>query len=299
MTPRKLDLLIACPAYGGNGGIASLHPDVAQWLIDVHNERHVDPYLRDRIGRLATEFHSDTPITMVRNRYVQQAKQGGFDILLMVDSDQSPDCELGCDPDAKPFFRTSFEFLYEHYERGPTCVFAPYCGPPPVENVYVFDWTNCANSGDEVDMQITQYSRREAARMTGIQPAASGPTGLIMTDVRCYDLYGPPHFDYEWPHEKACPHCHTSIPGIRAEKASTEDCYALRDLSLCGMHQLGYNPVHCNWDAWAGHWKPLNVRKPRPLTLEQVGRNYLNAAKSPSGRLKYERLNLPIPNGAA
>jgi uncharacterized UPF0146 family protein len=50
-----------------------------------------------------------------------------------------------------------------------------------------------------------------------------------------------------------------------------------RDLSLVGTTQLGYNPVFCNWDAWAGHWKPKCVGKPAILSASSVGHKLKDA----------------------
>jgi hypothetical protein len=43
-----------------------------------------------------------------------------------------------------------------------------------------------------------------------------------------------------------------------------------RDLSLVGTQKLGYNPVYCNWDAWAGHWKPKCVGKPQVVAAKDI-----------------------------
>jgi hypothetical protein len=301
MKPRQFDIYIACPAYGGNGGISSIHPDIAQWMLDVHKACWQGEWHGDRIGRVMVDFHADTPITMVRNAIVQRAKAAGADVLIMVDSDQAPDIELGRDPQAKPFFQSSFDFLYQHYERGPVCVFAPYCGWPPNEAVHCFHWTNGETDGEPSDMQLTPVSRREALLMKGIHPSGAGPTGLIMYDLRCFDLYGPPHFDYEWKEDGlGCEHCGQPSPGPRAEKGSTEDVMATRDLSLAGAAKLGYNPLFCNWDSWAGHWKPKCVGKPKPILPDHVSGQMKAALLSgPSPvRHRIERVSFPIPNGS-
>jgi len=93
-------------------------------------------------------------------------------------------------------------------------------------------------------------------KMAGIQECAALPTGLIMYDMRVFELTEPktledkPWFYYEWSDMYA------------SNKASTEDVTMTRDVSLVGTQKLGYNPVYCNWDAWAGHWKPKCVGKP-------------------------------------
>jgi hypothetical protein len=262
--PRRLRVGIASFSYGGNGGIRSQVPDVGDWKLDTILAARKDP-------RIEEIFHfdlADTPITMTRNRAVLSAREHGADVLIMVDSDMSPDSE----PDGKPFFDTSFDFLYKHYDRGPVCIGAPYCGPPPDELVYVFEWRNRRNEDPNPDFKIDMYPRNVAAMMTGIVPAAALPTGLIMYDMRCFDLTEPrdehddPWFYYAWKTKHA------------ADKTGTEDVMQTRDLSLMGIQKLGYNPVFCNWDAWAGHWKPYLVRKPRPIGADYVSNKFLEAA---------------------
>lgn len=288
MTPRKLNVFVACFCYGGNGGISSVHPDIAMWLL-----ANAPKMKGDRIGWSKVEFISDTPITMTRNKAITRARELGADIVVMLDSDMRPDLCLDRDPLAKPFWDTSFDYLYKHYDTGPVMIGAPYCGPPPHENVYVFRWrSRQGNHPDDVDMQLEQYTREEAAIMGGIQEAAALPTGVIMADVRLFELSDPksqvanlkqqgyeeniardlsrPWFYYEWQDEY----------GDR--KASTEDVTATRDLSLIGQNVLGYNPILCNWDAWGGHWKPKLVGKPQLLTQSEVATRYSLAQKRPA-----------------
>ena len=86
-TERKLSLLIATFPYGSNGAAASTHPDAQQWADDLFHTAKDDPRI-DRVGRAS---FNDTPITMTRNEAVMAARDNGFDMLLMVDSDQKPD----------------------------------------------------------------------------------------------------------------------------------------------------------------------------------------------------------------
>jgi hypothetical protein len=110
------------------------------------------------------------------------------------------------------------------------------------------------------------YDRHTAVKMAGIQECAALPTGLIMYDMRAFELTEPktdddkPWFYYEWKDRFA------------AEKASTEDVTMTRDLALVGTQRLGYNPVYCNWDAWAGHWKPKCVGKPVSIPASGVSK---------------------------
>jgi len=266
---RVLKLGIAGFPYGGNGSTSSEVPDIRHWMAKVMlraaADRRIDPdiWIKD---------FSDTPITMTRNRAVVEAKQAGVDVLIMVDSDMRPDCELGSDPEAKPFFETSFDFIYKHWDKGPAVVCAPYCGPPPYENVYVFYWSTSETDGQNIVHKLEMYPRETAAVMKDIQPCAAQPTGLIMFDMRAFNLTDPKTlgtkdgwFYYEWAD------CYA------AEKCSTEDVTATRDISMHGILELGYSPIYCNWDAWAGHYKPKCVRKPRVIFVDQIGDKYKNA----------------------
>lgn len=245
---QKFNIGFCTFSYGGNGGISSEVPDIREWMVPLVAQASKDPRIENiRIWNLA-----DTPITMTRNRAVLQAREYGVDVLVMVDSDMKPDMI----PGATPFFQSSFDFLVNHYPKGPCVIGAPYCGPPPVECVYVFRWQNMQSHNPNPDFQLEMYDRHTAVKMSGIQECAALPTGLIMYDMRAFALTEPktdgdkPWFYYEWKDRYA------------AEKASTEDVTQTRDLSLVGTQKLGYNPVFCNWDSWAGHWKPKCVGKP-------------------------------------
>lgn len=281
----QLKVAFCFPAYGGNGGVSSESPQIRQWYSQVLQTAKADPRISDVFDLTV----SDTPITMVRNYFVRAAQSAGVDVLVMVDSDMHPDFELGKDPHAKPFWETTFDFLYSEREQGRlACVGAPYGGPPPAENVYVFRWASKGVYGDETAFELAQYTREEAAAMVGIQEAAALPTGLIAYDMRLFDITAPSGrkredilldlrngklsvqqaemqlregwFYYEWKDNYA------------AEKASTEDVTQTRDVSLIGQGILGYNPVHCNWDAWGGHIKPWTVGKPQKITTNFVNR---------------------------
>jgi hypothetical protein len=256
---QKFTVGICTFSYGGNGGISSEVPDIREWMVPMVSEASKDPRIQDiRIWNLA-----DTPITMTRNRCVLMARDYGCDVLVMVDSDMKPDMLVNAEG-AKPFFQSSFDFLVDHYAKGPVVIGAPYCGPPPTECVYVFRWQNQQNENPNPDFQLEMYDRHTAIKMAGIQECAALPTGLIMYDMRAFGLTEPrsesdkPWFYYEWSDMYA------------AQKASTEDVTMTRDLSLVGTQRLGYSPVFCNWDAWAGHWKPKCVGKPQVIDAKGV-----------------------------
>lgn len=281
MEPRKLNVFIAFFPYGGNGGVSSEHPSIRDWLATTLLAASKD----ERIAHFDWQDFCDTPITMTRNEAVEVARKRGADILVMIDSDQHIDMYVGVDPTATKFFDTAFDFIYAKYEKGPHVVAAPYCGPPPHENVYMFQWGNSESLTPDATFECKQFGREEAGLRTGIEPVACAPTGVIMYDMRLFRegdkaILEHPYFDYEWIGDgKKCKHCNQYKPGPRAEKASTEDVVNTRDLALIGHMKLGYNPLHCAWPCWAGHYKPKCVGKPIPTTIDQVNERYVNAVK--------------------
>jgi hypothetical protein len=257
---QKFNVGFCTFSYGGNGGIASEVPAIREWMTPLVCELSRHP----QVGSIRIWNIADTPVTMSRNKAVLQARAYGVDVLVFIDSDMTPDMYMGHDETAKPFFQSSFDFLVKHYHKGPCVIGAPYCGPPPNECVYVFEWRNMRSESVNPDFQLKMYERAQAAKFTGIQPCAALPTGLIMFDMRAFEVTEPkikedhPWFYYEWSDKYA------------SEKASTEDVTMTRDLSLTGVEKLGYNPVYCNWDAWAGHHKPLVVGKPQFISPKDI-----------------------------
>lgn len=286
MKPLQLNVMIARYPYGGNGATSSESPSVTDWLVETVIKMKSD----QRIDLVMPWKKSDTPIPMVRNDSVADAKKSAADLLLMIDSDMNPDHERGLDTEFKPFWDSSFDFLYERYKKDLlTVVGAPYCGPPEIENPYVFRWTNHESNTPNADWRITGFSREEAAMRGGFEEVAALPTGLILFDMRVFDLVEPPYFYYEYEGEgEPCPHCGLRKPGMQARKSSTEDVTATRDIAMHGQMKLGYSPIFCNWHSWAGHWKPKCVGKPRLLTGDMISKKYQEAVLS--GRKQNERL---------
>lgn len=246
---------------------ATDHPDTTDWLVETVLKCKAD-------SRISNVFHSrfdDTPITMTRNQAVDRAMKVGADYLVMIDNDMRPDCE----PDGLRFWDTSWEFLMQH--QGPCMIGAPYCGPPPISNVYVFRWSCWQNRRDvpDKDARLEQFSREEAARLCGIGPVDALPTGLVIIDMKAFDSLTPPYFDYEWTNKR------------QIEKGSTEDVMMTRNLKLAGV------PLYCNWDAWAGHWKNYLVRKPKLMTIDDMGEQFMDAISK--GYRKDERVKDVVP----
>jgi hypothetical protein len=200
---------------------------------------------------------------MSRNRALKQAQALGVDIVCMIDSDMAPDL-----PHQRPFWDTSLDFLLRH--QGPCLIGAPYCGPPPTENVFVFQWGRRQSDNPNVDMQIMQFTREESVVRSGFEEVAALPTGLILIDTRALERVKPPYFEYEYEDEE-----HT-------QKSTTEDVFFTRNLSLAGV------PCYVNWDSWAGHIKKKVVGKPSLLTCDDARESFREAILS--GRRKGEKL---------
>lgn len=249
--------------------------DLANWVtqtvISCREDKRIGP------GNVSTWHVADTPITMGRNRAVKVAQDAGYDYLVMVDDDMVPDLPY---EGAKPFWPSTFDFMVNH--PGPCAVAAPYNGPPPEENCYVFRWANRESGHPNADFQIEAYRRAECENMRGIQPCAAFPTGICVFDVRAFDVLRKAkmsneqilegfkagaltkdaairqlkmqtgHFYYEWTDDG------------QTEKASTEDVTLSRDLGYVGV------PIYCNWDAYAGHRKIKTVGRPGAIPAHVV-----------------------------
>jgi len=282
MIPAKLKVMFTSFPYGGNGGTSSEVPAIRHWYAKAIQAAVSD----ERISGVLSQDYVDTPITMTRNKAVLDARKHGADVLVMVDSDMHPDLYLGVDKDATPFFETAFDFIYKRRMAGrPSVIGAPYCGPPPIECCYVFQWCNKESDhpGDQ-DMELKMYEREEASRMAGIGECAALPTGLIMFDMEVFDITDPVHtfkrlkdqgksdreakaltsswFSYEYGNI------------YEAEKHSTEDVVATRDMGMVVQKLRGYNPLHCAWNCWAGHYKPKLVGRPRPIYTDAINERY-------------------------
>lgn len=241
----KVKLMI-CRFPGGY----SENPDVTDWLVQTVCLMKADERIDDEIINFR---RTDTPITMTRNLAIEEAVKREVDFVVMVDNDMKPDAyhesnsnAISFDPNAKLFWQSSFDFAYQMKKQGmPCCIAAPYCGPPPVENVYVFEWANReSDTADEGEVRLEQFTRESTRHLCGIQEVAALPTGLILIDMEGIKRLTPPYFYYEYGTE------------YETNKASTEDVAFTRDLSMVGVKQ------YCNWDAWAGHWKMKCVGRP-------------------------------------
>lgn len=263
---RTLSVYFSTYPYAGNSTSTSLCWPTCEWLIKTMVRLKTEEKFTSRIHEVHITPYCDTPVYMSRNAAVRDARRGGFDVLVMLDSDMEPDLLLGKDPDAVPFIDAAFDRIYEKYDEGPRFVASPYSGAYPVCNAFEFLWrrhNNDPNAGFELD----QYHREEVMYLSGIQCAAAAPTGLIMYDMRCFDLIEPPYFHYEF------------TDAEKTKKASTEDVQNTRDISLSGIQKYRYNPCEIAWSSWSGHLKTSCIGKPQEFTAEMVSDSLARALR--------------------
>jgi len=225
------------------GGTTSMH--TSPWLLETFGKMLEDPKIGK--GNVLVWQIADTPITMGRNRCLVAAEKHDCDFVLMLDNDMFFDLPY---KDSVPFWDAAWPFALEHH--GPCVIGAPYCGPPPNENVYVFRFENTQSDDPNPNFKLYPYARNEATMMHGIKRCAALPTGLMLIDMRAVKRLPHPRFYYEWTDE-----AHT-------DKASTEDVTFSRDLTYAGV------PLYCAWDSWAGHIKPKMVGRPQAIPDDNV-----------------------------
>lgn len=248
----KFKVLFAFFPYGNRE-----NPSLRKWFTRTIMACKAHP----NIGEILDKDFDDTPITMSRNAAEKLAREQQCDLLCMVDSDMKPDLYLNTPGSgAKPFWDSSLEFVLNH--QGPCVVAAPYCGKPPHENTMVCTWRKAQSEHPNVDMRLALYEREEAAVRAGFEEVGALPTGLILIDMRVFKYIEPPYFEYEY-----------ADPPYNTQKATTEDIYFTRNLSLAGV------PQYVNWDAWAGHFKEKCVGKPTILTKDLVAEGFREAIK--------------------
>lgn len=211
------------------------------------------------ISRVTLWYSGDTPVTMTRNQCVLKAESEGVDFLFMLDSDNHPDYYVGIDPQAKPFWSSSLEFLLR--QPFPSLVAAPYCGGPPHEGVHAFRWVNHESDNSNPDFALKALTRHEATLLRGILPCAAAATGVMLIDMRGMKAMPHPRFYYEWKDES------------ESQKASTEDVAFVRDWCFRG------NRAFINWDSWAVHYKVKSVGKPHRVSLGSINRAMREEAK--------------------
>lgn len=248
--PDKVNVLVNVLTYS-----RTLHASVFSYCCGV------GPALADhpRVDRVVVSYTHGYPTDRCRNAACKQAKADGFDLLLMIDDDMSPDLLLGSDPGAKPFLPTAIDFMAAH--DGPCIVGAPYCGGPPYQDVMVMkNRVYAPDQPDGVGQKIDKYTRDEAAVATGFEKVAALPTGMLLVDLRVLDVLSPPWFSYEY-----------ADPPFNTRLASTEDVVFTRNLAWLGV------PQWVAWDSWAGHNKFYVTGKPRLSPVDEIPQSIYKA----------------------
>lgn len=274
MDRPKARVFVALFTYGGNGGIASMSPDLCLWLMRFYHEAKTNP----QIDFLGVKNYSDTPITMVRCLAVEDAKALKADMILMLDSDNIPDGYVGHYEAAKPFFPTAFEFAYERLLKGiPTVIAAPYCGPPPPpvdepgvehggEVPYLFEWADKESDFPDGRKRLSILTRNHASRLAGIYPVAALPTGVCLFTLKAFEGLKQPYFRYE-------------MDPTGSRKNSTEDVVATRDISLFWKITKGYDVLFAACDSWALHVKTKKVGRPQHVPIESISEDFADAIR--------------------
>lgn len=280
MPKRKFSLFFAYFPYGGVGASPSEHPAIRNWFAKLLRDLYTK--YSDQISSVAWKDFADTPITMTRNAAVLEARKANADIIVMVDSDMIPDLYL--EPTyaaeypveaqgARPFIEVVLQEFEARWHVGPYSICAPYCGPPPYSPVYVFTWEGGSHEIPDDLFKLKMFGRQEAAMLTGVGPCAAQPTGCIAMDMRLFEMAEPDPingkgwFYYEFKN------------GHHAKKDSTEDVTCTRDMAMIVQKKLGYNPLLCAWDCWAGHVKPVIVGKPRAIHVEHIEKRFAQAVR--------------------
>jgi hypothetical protein len=275
----KYDIAIA--QFPGDGWVWH---DCADWITTTVLRIKQDERI-GKIFRLKEVF--GTPVTMLRNKVVLDAKRTGASFLLMADADMQPDRYV--DHGAPPFWDMAWEFMMDRRQAEeafqnqefrstgdlaygetrkrfpPATIAAPYCGPPPDELPYVFRFLNRESENPNPDWQLKMVPREMAAIMGGIQQMDALPTGLILYDMRVFDILKPPWYRYEFSDE------------TESQKVTTEDVYQTRNAGLLGLPQ--YAAMSC----WCGHAKSKVVGRPIIITRERVAEAYRDAVRRDVG----------------
>ena len=192
------------------------------------------------------------PISMLRNRAVSNALAVGCDYLLMIDNDMVPDLPIeDHSGNEVSFWKTAWEFMINRRERevdevlSPAVIAAPYlCNEDG--DFYSTDWKYPDNPWKSDYEDLVPISRDDAFSRRGIQTVATTQTGLILYDLRVFDIIPPPWFTFEWQDSH------------QFFMLASEDHFQTRRCSVFGC------PVYMAWDCWAGHLKTQFVLRDPP-----------------------------------
>lgn len=247
---RKWKMMLAGFPYGGHQ-----RRELTPWAMSAALWADKQP---DIDGTVLYKDFDDTPITMTRNLAVLTAINSGVDVLVMFDSDMSPDIDR-----ETPFLPRAFDFIKSRWEKSPTIISAPYCTAGPHYNPIMGRWRT---HKDGFQVKADLYTREEAENFTGIQECSLQGTGLMAIDMRIFtgfDLDGesiklpPPWFYYEYTDQ------------YNTQKASTEDMVFTRNATLL-FGKYGLTIGYVDWDCWAYHVKTQFVGKPNSINILTV-----------------------------
>jgi predicted O-methyltransferase YrrM len=291
----KVKLKIAMFSYGGNSGFPHVISGLIPWMVQL--TRALDNHPMVGPDGWALQIYSDTPITMTRNQAVCDARKGGFDAIVMLDSDNWPDFFKDEPGQVTNSVVAFLEFAVPRLHKGlPTVIAAPYCGPPPDphnmrgENIYAFRWERYQHDDPNAPFALEQYSVAEAAKMAGIHPAGAAATGVMLATLNSFDILDPKdggYFYYEWTDE------------FQQQKASTEDVTFTRNFSMASQQIHGENCLFVHWDAWAAHIKSKVVGKPRPIAVESITTSFREAVANDhrrGDRMRQADFGIPKPS---
>lgn len=233
------------------------HPHVTDWCIDT-----AIAAVRDtRVQEFSKWWHIGTPVDVLRNAAVAEAKTRKAHILLMIDSDMQPDHENEQLPSLAAFWTSSFEFFCSHWSHGPCVIGIPYMQSYTQPAAYGLAKIG---NGPETMYDLTHLSPAEAIRATGITEVPVVGTGLVMIDMRAFEP-----FVSRWSQERtelALPYFYyTYLDKARTKIKNTEDIVFCANAFEAGL------PIYCNWDAWSVHWKYVAVCKPTFEELDKGG----------------------------
>ena len=252
--PDRVKVYVAVPNYDGRCSLG-----VAAWLARLsavlgQHPRVAEVYVGHTPGDPYSP-HTGYPTDRVRNGICRAAVEMRYDFVLMCDDDMAPDCALGHDPAAEPFFPGALDYALA--SPRPCVVAAPYCSAPPNQRVLVARYRDARPDvpADSLGYRLESFTRAEAARRRGFEEVASLPTGLILIDCRILGVMPVPWFSYEFEDRDR-----------NTELAATEDTVFSRN-----AHWLGF-PQVVAWNSWAGHCKTYLVGKPREAPVDVLPR---------------------------
>lgn len=247
---QKWKIMLCCFPYGG-----TQRKEITPWAMSAAlwaaKQKDID-------GGLLYANQDDTPITMGRNLAVRTAIEQGVDILVMLDSDMSPDIDR-----SHPFLPSAFQFIKSRWNQAPTIISAPYCTGGPGYLPIMGTWRT---HKEGLAFKTELYTREEAAAFTGILPCSLQATGLMAIDMRVFTGFSingetvklpPPWFYYEY------------RDNYNSHKASTEDMVFTRNVSLL-FAKHGLEIGYVDWDAWAQHVKAQHIGKPETVGIMTV-----------------------------